>query len=358
MIPINLSEVDKAIITCIQIGKCISETEVLRDFSGWAWQVNRREIESSECNIVYIMLSYLLGYKFMENFTLDAIKKYTSTNFYIELEKFCLEFYKSYNKAAHERILKRLADDKTKLQKMKKQSEYIIEIGDKKRELIKEIERIDQILTTPQILRNQFIALNARLPEEKKIFSVSDYSNLLMKQKNKMMQEINEYNKLQNPATFFKMRDNLEYEIKLFEERTDITKLENEFLKCFMQRILTCNDRKIALDLIYETRYLNFVPSLRLDLRKIEEALIPVAIETGAIEPVSDNDRLDYRILRGIFDCKTMRMEDLLIRLTSGRNTIHVEIFDDDELLQKYDVILPDGSTIEIRKTRKLKIFA
>ena len=36
---------------------------------------------------------------------------------------------------------------------------------------------------------------------------------------------------------------------------------------------------------------------------------------------------------------------------------IHVEIYDNDILETQYDVILPEGSEIEIRKSRRTKIF-
>jgi len=40
---------DNAIITTINIGKCISNSEVIRDFNGWSWYIIPNEIESTEC---------------------------------------------------------------------------------------------------------------------------------------------------------------------------------------------------------------------------------------------------------------------------------------------------------------------
>ena len=35
----DLPTEEKAIITCIEIGKCISVSEVIRDFNGWSWSI-------------------------------------------------------------------------------------------------------------------------------------------------------------------------------------------------------------------------------------------------------------------------------------------------------------------------------
>lgn len=40
-------------------------SEVIRDFNGWSWSILEREIESIQCNVVYIFLTYLLGYKYV-----------------------------------------------------------------------------------------------------------------------------------------------------------------------------------------------------------------------------------------------------------------------------------------------------
>ena len=58
----EFTDEQKAIITAINIGKCISESEVIRDFNGWTWSILSNEIESTECNVIYVFLSFLLGY--------------------------------------------------------------------------------------------------------------------------------------------------------------------------------------------------------------------------------------------------------------------------------------------------------
>lgn len=354
----DMSEEDKAIITTINIGRCISNSEAVRDFSGWNWSIIKNEIESSECNIVYILLSYLLGHEVLYNASADKIKKYIPYELYEEIKKVSLQFYMSYDKEQNEKILKKLSDYKIKLEKMKNQSEYVKEITELKKKKLIEIRNIDEILNNPGLLKQQYIKYNNKLPNEKKVFSVSHYADKLQKMRGSLLKQIDACNRMQNPNEFVKEKTKLKYEIKLYEGKTDISKLQKEFLKCFEQRINNANDRREIQDLVYEIRYLNFLPNCKMNLNDLEEKIIPKAIKHRIIAPVSNNDLIDYRILKGIFDTQVVSMENLYIRLSSANNQIHVEIFDGDMLENSYDVSLPEGSSIEIRKTRRMRIFS
>lgn len=93
-------------------------------------------------------------------------------------------------------------------------------------------------------------------------------------------------------------------------------------------------------------------------LADIEEKLIPKAIEYNVIAPVSNNNIIDYRILKGIFNSQVVNLENLLIKLSSINGQLNVEIYDGDILDSSYGVDLPEGSTIEIKKSKKMKIFS
>ncbi len=356
-IPEDLQLAEKAILTAINIGKCISISESIRDFSGWSWSIIEKEIESSECNIIYNFLLFLLGYKQLENVEMQDIEKEISAKMFEEIKRVSIQFYISYDKNQNEAILKKLSDDKKKLAKMKNQAEFIIEISENKKNKLMEIKKLDELLNNPKELRQAYLNYNNKLPNEQKIFSVSHYEELLQKQRERIIQIINDYNKLQNPNEYIKIKDDLEYEIKLYEEKTDISKLQNAFLECFEKKILNTIDKKKILDLIYETRYLNFIPNCKMDLRKIEKILITKAIKCNIIGPVSNNEDLDYRILKGLFDSQAISLETLYIQLSSKNNEINVEIFDGNIPERAYNVILPEGSNIEIRKTKKIRIF-
>ena len=353
----NLPIEEQAIITAINIGKCISASESIRDFTGWTWSILENEIESTECNVIYTFLSFLFGHQFLENVDVKRIQNNVSSQLFYEIKKVATQFYMSYDKKQNEEILNKLYENKKNLEKMKNQSSYVVEIAESKKLKLSEIKHIDELLSNPREMREQYIEYNNKVPDEQKIFSVSHYEEKLQKDRVRLIKQIEEYNKMQNPIEYVKAKEKLQYEIKFYEEKTDITKLQKEFIKCFEQRINETNDRKRILDMIYEIRYLNFIPKCKMKLNELEEKIIPKAIRLNVIAPIANSNTLDYRILKGIFDSQVVSLENLSIKLSSLRNKIHVELYDGEMLDGSYDVDLPEGSTIEIRRSKKMRIF-
>ena len=171
------------------------------------------------------------------------------------------------------------------------------------------------------------------------------------------MEKVVSVNKMHDFNEFIKYRDELKLKVRFFETKTDISAFQEEFIKCFEKKIDATKDKKGIIDLIYEVRYLNFIPNCKMKLTDIEKKLIPKAINARVINPISNNEDLDYRLLKGIFDSQVISMEGLSIRLSACEEGINVEIFDRENLETQYIVRLPEGSDIQIRKTKKNKIF-
>ena len=347
----------KALTTAIHIGKCIAYSEAIRDFNGWTWSIDSDEVESTECNVIYTFLSYLLGYNILSNIQISKIKKVVGLDFFEELKRVAIQFYVSYDNEEHEKTLKKIAENKTKLEKMKNQSEYIFEITEIKKQKLSQIKAIDEALGDSKILMKQYTEYNAKLPNERKVFSVSHYEDMLQRRRQELLGEMQKLNKQQNPSEFFKERDEIQYELKLYEEKTDIIKLQREFLNAFTQMIDKAIEKKDIVDLIYKIRYLNFLPNCKMDLNEVEQKIIPKAIDNGILEPISNNNSLDYKLLKGIFESQAIILENLYIKLKSTNNIINVELYDGEILESTYDVILPEGSSIEIKRSKKMKIF-
>lgn len=356
-IPNNGSNEELAIITTINIGKCIANAEVLRDFNGWTWSINEKEIESSECNIVYTLLSFLLGYQFFDDFTVDKLKNAITPELFNELLKVSIQFYMSYDKEKNEQIIKRIADDKKTLERMKNQERFVVEVTEEKKKKIAEIRKIDNILNNPQILRNEYFAYNNNRPDEQKIFSISHYAEMLQKSRIRLMNEINDINEKQNPSEFLRLRDNLQYEIKFYEEKTDITRFEKVFLRDFEIKIKNLKEKREIINAIYEVRYLRYLPNCKMRLNSIEEKLLKKALDYEVLVPIAENDTFDIRILKGIFNSQAICIEKLGIRVSANDNKLIVELFDSDVMDNRYEVQLPEGSIVEVKRTKIMRIF-
>lgn len=359
--PINpkLPIEDRAILTVINIGRSISDSEVIRDFTGWAWTRDPKEIENNQCNIIYTFLTFLLGERFINSITdVGQIKDNVSKEFYDLLVKCSMEFYTATNKSLIDNYLSKISSLRDELDNIKHQVKYQENIIMQKKSDYADIKKIDIALSSPKELKIDFIATNNALPQGKKFYSISDYEEYIVDKKKTLLRDINKLNKMQDPTEVMKMQDDILMKIKFYEEKTSIPELSREFLKMFEAKIDYTKSKRDILNLIYEVRYLNFLPDCNLKLKTCERKVVVKGIKCGIINPVSNIDDLDYRILRGIFQSETSDLSSLSIEVSKEYNGLNVEMFDGDVHDKTYLAETPKDSDIEVRKVKKYKIFA
>lgn len=380
-IKLNLQLKEKAILSMLNVGKCMSYSEVLRDFNGFSWSILAKEIENLEVNIIYTNLLFLLGIETLNNIShknIALLKKYLSANIYEKIEMISLKNYLSYNKKTKEKIQKNLEQYQAKLEQMKKQEEFIEKITKDKKELLGEIKKIDEIINNSEDLKRRYLEENKRLPNEKKFFSISHYEEMLQKNRKEILEKIEEYNKLLNPIEYVKEKTELENKISYYNsiDKVDIIELQKEFLIEFTNKIININnktnnlsinilEKKKILDLIYEIRYLENLPinengdimKDKIDFSGLEKEVISKGIELDLITPISNNKETDYELIKSIFNTKNINLEELLIKLEIEDGNLKSEIYDGNILDSTNYITLPNGSNVKIRKTKKVKIF-
>ena len=365
----NLKLKDKAILASIQIGRCISASEVIRDFNGFSWSQIVSEIESLECNAIYTDLIYLLGERYVNNLNSNNIEKLQNvinSELLDKIEKLAIRFYLEYDEKQLELARDNLVKDKKKLEKMENGQEYVEKISKVKKELLNKIGKIDEQLNDPKELRDAYINYNKDLPNEKKIFSVSHYEEMIQNKRKNILDEIEEYNKLQNPIEFVKIKESLLERIKYFEEvnKISINQVQFCFFESFSKILDDLNEKDRLIDYIYKIRYLKYLPISKdklmkdiIDFSDLEKKTIKKCIEKNIITPISNNPDTDYLLLKSIFETRNILLEGLSIKLSIKNGKLISEIYDGDILDSTNEVLLPNGSNIHLRKTKKVKIF-
>ena len=360
---------DKAMLWSIQIGRCISTSEVIRDFNGFSWSQIINEIESIDCNVIYTDLIYLLGEKYVNNLkssNIEKINNLLNEDLLDKLQQLSLKFYLSSNEEQAKKVEENLKKNQEKLEKMNNQENFIEDISKNKKKLLNKIKEIDEQLNNPKQLRDEYIKFNKDLPNEKKIFSVSHYEEMIQNERKKILNEIEDYNKLQNPIEFVKIKDELSSKIKYYEslKNIKIEDVQKKFLEVFSKEINTKNEKDDLIDYIYKIRYLKYLPISKtkmmkdiLSFEEIEKEAITKAIEKNIITPISNNAETDYLLLKSIFNTKNISLETLYIKLTIKDGKLISEIYDGDVIDSTNEVELPKGSNIHLRKTKKVKIF-
>ena len=360
----------KALLATLQIGKCISASEVIRDFNGFSWSQIINEIESIECNAIYTDLLYLLGERYINGLNstnIDKISKVVNSDLLNEIEQVALNFYLSMDKNQSDYMKKALKEDKEKLKKMKKQQKYIEDKSKRKRELLNQIKELDEELSDSKKLREEYVKLNKTLPNEKKIFSVSHFEERVQKQRQELLNELEECNLLQNPKEFIRIRTELTEKIKYYDNVNgyDLEDLQKVFFTEFSKQLENRESKDALIDYIYKIRYLKYLPISQdkkmmdiIDFEKLERDTLAKCLELDIVTPISKNIDIDYRLLKSIFITKNISIESLTIKLSVKDGKLYAEIYDGDVLDSTNYVELPKNSNIHIRKTKKVKIFA
>ena len=282
------------------------------------------------------------------------------------MQKIATKFYLEYDENQARIVEQNLKKDKDELEKMEAGSEYVENISNIKKDLLNKIKEIDEQLNDPKELRNAYINHNKNLPNEQKIFSVSHYEEMIQKQRQDILNKIEEYNKLQNPIEFVKIKQELENRIKFAEEvnTIQIEDLQKVFFKDFSKILGDLNEKDRLIDYIYKIRYLKYLPVSQdklmkdvIDFTDLEKNTIEKCIEKNVITPISNNAKTDYLLLKSLFETRNISIEGLLVKLNVKDGKLISEIYDGDILDSTNEVELPKGSNIHLRKTKKVKIF-
>ena len=380
-------------------GNRMNFAEVMRDFNGWSWDITTSQMESKNINIVYQNLLILLGNHFMQTWITDGneqeeeeielpnneilrskyndsfgmtkeevqednkidyikkmqeilIKKYgeeKAESFINQLIKTAIAIGCNRNKEQKEIVLKRQKEIEQKLEKMQDNKKYLEELSKEKKELTLKIKKIDTLLNDEKLLKEEYDERNSKLPNKKKIFSVSHLKIMLEKERKESLEQIKEYNKQMRPEEFVKTKKELEEKYEFFKEigiegdkkvneEKQINDLQQYFLECFIEKIRKAETKKEIISLIYELRYYKQIPykdanlgetkTNKSKIENIERRLIRKACEQKILTTFSEKESLNKKILENQFNSKIINLENTIYILKYHKGILRIEIFD------------------------------
>ena len=198
-------------------GRAYNFSECIRDFDGWAWNLNKTPIENIFLNFIYQSMNLLMNMEDIldEKDIIIAIKEglmdvcnSKSANDIIEL---FLKLSIICNILEDNKEKKRLNDKKAELEQeyeiILDKKAYLEETTEKKKRIEKELAKIESILNDDVFLKKEYINTNKELPQEKRIFSLSDFSELQENEKEKLIKELEENNNKLNPNNYLKEKE-------------------------------------------------------------------------------------------------------------------------------------------------------
>lgn len=382
----------KCILTMLNEGQSASNSEIIRDFTGWSWEISANEIENIEQNIFFKNMEFLLGSEFIRNnLSNNEIEKNINDKFiYLygkehskiaikKMQQVLIAIYSNINSVRKKNVLNQINKIKLKLAELEDKSTFTLNLKQVNAKKIKKVRKIDKILSSIQLIRKEFIKKNEVLPDNEKIFSISNFVEILEKQRQKSVEIINENNNLLNPLNYVRKLNDVKQELKKYEElklsntsNADVDKYLIEFQKVFFEgmrnNIKNANTKKDLINLIYQFRYYNHIPykngvKLKFD-KRIEEywedvsiELIEKLLDNNIIDVMAEDGKLNYDIVKYVLLNKIMKIENINIKMTKYNDKLAVEYYDGNALEDKIEIEVKDLNDIKIKTERKTKLF-
>ena len=355
---------EEPLIELINQGRLDSMLEVIRDFNGWSWDIVTKEIGDIKGNFLYQNLLLLNG----KNINIKKTKKMYNTIIKMSIQKYLANKENEDYIQKFEEIKKA---KKERLELFEHKRDLLDKITEEKKEYTKQIEQIDRILNNNELLKKEYYERNKNLPNKEKIFSVSYLVGILEKERKKLLEGIEECNKIILPKEYVEQKSKLEEETRFLESiqidiyRNDIVEICKEFLENVKNIIKGINEenKNKLITWIYKIRYYRYIPiseteSVRdlQELNNLFEEVIRLIIKKlqkfRIWDTFSENQELNYKILKEIFNTKIIYLQSINIQCRFENKVLIVEYYDDTVIDNSLEVHI---DSVKIKK--KFKLF-
>lgn len=261
---------------------------------------------------------------------------------------------------------------------MNNKKELLNEVSIYKKEALEKIKEIDIILNDKKQLEEEYVRRNKNLPEYNKIFSLAHLSEILTRQRKKIMNKIEQENKILDPGYYVKVKNELEEQLDLLshidlgnekekKKKEYGIKLQRVIIDCLEIKIKKADKKEEILDLIYKFRYYNFIylnenilikdePKLQDKKNRIEKLLIQKAIKEKIVLDITKDENVNIEILKILLESRIINFEKVVIEIKE-ENEMVIYIYDGDILEKKISIKEITKKDILVKKEKKIKLI-
>lgn len=374
-------------------GRDINNIEIIRDFNAWSWNTIPSEISNITCNLIYQNLQILLGYEFLDN----LMKKDMQAEIIKKLEEKLKSYYAKAvvddllnniyklsviicterNKNEKTRLIEEMEWEEKELERLKNKPALVEELTKIKKDKAKEIKKLDEIISSNDMLLKEFEKRNKKLSEYKKIYSPETLLGTLKKERKKALNEIDEANKLLDAKFYVAKKAELESDLNLLsgikkpssKEKYKIA-IQKLFISCMndrIKRITSPEQKREAIALLSIIRYYNFIPfdekrfigdveEISSELEELEGKMLLKLYDIKAINQITKDIQTDIGIIRPIFKSRIMDIKKINIYAENKSNKIIVNIYDSDILEMEFTI--DNFNNIDFKSKKKIKLIS
>lgn len=371
--------VSPALLEFFTIGQAINEKEVIRDFDGWSWNVDKLQIEDIRYNLLYQDMLMLSIVKCTSNLGLKkqlqmACGEKQGKAIYMALCKACVYIYAKKNGEYKKQVLKIKKENEKQLKLMENKIEFLEKIALQKKQLETKIRNIDKYLNNPNELRKEYIRINEKLPDDKKIFSVSDYADELQSQRDILRIDLKKYNEQMAPNNYIKTKTALKEQIDIIgvlsagnNEYNYIEKVQRLLMGTMVEKVKSADTRKSIMDLIYKLRYykqlpynkdneVNQIETIRPYIEEFEQALYSKACDMKTVTRISINKKANIDVLNAILNTRVIELENLEVNFRAKDYQIVIDVYDNENIDKRINYDTIEGLNVKLSKRFRLFI--
>lgn len=384
---------EKAVTNTLRNGNSINIKEIIRDFNGWSWNVEKNNIESFEYNIIFQTVRILVGYNFLYNWERNTI---VNKDYLYEMTEILEsnygknngeEFYQIFIQLSNilsinnnKEINKYFFDEKSKISKeldlMHNKSKFLDKITEDKKKANIQIKEIDKILNNKDLLNKEL----EKNKKEYKTLNIDALKFILKGKRQKLIQQLSRYTKLMNPRNYTKNIENLENKIDILKKidinilsqnwvKKYIIELQKTFLKCLKSKIEMAKTKVDLIEIMYHLRYYEKIPidkdnkvvdidELHHIIIFLEDILIEKSIKLKVLNVTSKNNNYNIEIIRKSLNTKIPNLENIELEIKLKYDKIQVFVYDGEVLDSNFEIEI-DGAVekVNIKTRRKFKLF-
>ena len=380
----------------LNMGYCMNLKEIIRDFSGWSWKIEEKEIENIYYNLLFQNLRILVGYQFIEEWKNDGSQ---TEDYIVKLQEKLSHSYgtqnavvlfKNLNIVLSMILIENNKKIKTQLEEERKQAKeelevvqdkarYLEQITKNKKTMAKQIKQIDEILTDEKLLQKELELRKQKLGKKGNLLNNQYVRALLNQERRTLMEKMQKLTAIMNPKNYVANKRNIEEKYEKINEILEIQdkeesykrmiELQKQFLKCMEIKVKNTNIKKDLIDLIYYIRYYTQLPinrekiikdldELRMQINKIQEIIIAKCIKLKMINTVSTENEVNYRIIKSILLSRTVDIENLELEIKPKYNKLRVNVYEGEELENSFEIEIEGAAEkVNIKTDKKFKLF-
>lgn len=369
-------------------GYSISSDEIIRDFDGWSWNIEPREIENVLANLVYQILKILVGQNMLESWkkepSYDHITMVCDTltskyktelgeQLFKAISQICILNITQSDEEERKRLIEKQKELQEEFDELDNKKEYLEKLGRIKKQIIEKIKKIDDIMNNDIKLKKEFIKRNEVLDMNHRIFSLSDLSEILENERKELIDNLNKCSKKMEPLNFIKTKTEIENQLKLLKE-LELKKQSQELSNAKINELLNlvCKAIKIQIDnveekddivrLIYIIRYFGLIyiseteqVKDRIDINLIQRLIITKACKQKIITIFSKNIKENYEIIKNILHTDIIELEKMYLKFNTKQGEITLEIYDEENMYNTLKLV--ELEELNVKQNKKIKVF-